>query len=259
MRHQEQQWLFERAAPAPAEHSTRHALPGSIILPRVDLSRPPEVDGDEPPIDRLRLRGPRSLSDAELLSLLLRNDDPSLMELDAVRGLLREIGLVGVAQLDESFFYRSGWEEGPTASLLAAVELARRLARIRLPKGWLLKSPSTVADYLILRYQCGQEVLGVLFLDSRQRLFAEREIYRGTVSRAAVDPRDILKHALLYGASRFIVFHSHPSGDPTPSGDDLDFTRRLAEAADVIGIHMQDHLILGLGGRWVSLQARGAF
>ena len=91
------------------------------------------------------------------------------------------------------------------------------------------------------------------------RLFAEREIYRGTLSRAAVDPRDILKHGLLYGASRIIVFLTHPSGVPTPSGDDLDFTRRLAEAADVIGLHLQDHLILGLGGRWVSLQARGAF
>jgi DNA repair protein RadC len=131
------------AAPAASEERVRHVLPGSITLPRVDLSRPADIESDEPPIDRLRLRGPRSLSDAELLSLLHREDDPGVFELDAVRGLLREIGLVGVAQLDESFFYRSGWDEGPTASLLAAVELARRLARIRLPKGWLLKSPST--------------------------------------------------------------------------------------------------------------------
>ena len=82
MRHQEQQWLFERAAPAPSEELPR-VLPGRVTLPRVDVSPRPDLGGGEPPIDRGRPRGPRSLSDAELLSLLLRKDDPSLMELDA--------------------------------------------------------------------------------------------------------------------------------------------------------------------------------
>lgn len=229
----------------------------TILLPRVDLGRPRESEGDESPLERLQRCGARCLSDAELLALVLRLDRPGEAELEDVRDLLRTIGLDGVARLDETFLYSSVWEEGASASVLAAVELARRLARIRLPERRLFDKMAVTADYLTLRYQCGQELMGVLFLDARMGLFAEREIFRGTLRRAAVAPRDILKLVLMHGAASFIVFHCHPSGDPTPSDDDLDFTRRLAVAAEAVGVGLHDHLILGLGGRWVSLRARG--
>ena len=87
----------------------------------------------------------------------------------------------------------------------------------------------------------------------------ESDIFRGTLSRAAVEPRAILKEALLRSASGFVLFHTHPSGDPSPSSEDLSFTRRMAEAGELVGVRLLDHLILGSAGRWVSLGRRGAW
>jgi DNA repair protein RadC len=119
---------------------------------------------------------------------------------------------------------------------------------------------AAVARYLTLRFGVpDQEIMGAIFLDARNRLIGESEFFRGTLQRAAVEPRALLKEALLRGASAFAVFHTHPSGDPSPSVEDLTFTRRLAEAAEAVGIRLADHLILGQGGRWVSLRERGGW
>ncbi len=101
--------------------------------------------------------------------------------------------------------------------------------------------------------------MGALYLDTRNRLLAEHEFFRGTLSRAAVEPRAILKHGLLCDAAGFLLFHTHPSGDPSPSAEDLAFTRRIAEAGELVGVRLVDHLILGSGERWVSLKQRGAW
>ena len=122
-----------------------------------------------------------------------------------------------------------------------------------------LSEPDAVARYLSMRYGCpDQEVMGALFLDARQRLLGESEHFRGTLSRAAVEPRPILKEGLLQGAAALLLFHTHPSGDPSPSAEDLAFTRRMSKAGEVVGIRLLDHLILGSGSRWLSLRQRGA-
>ncbi len=118
----------------------------------------------------------------------------------------------------------------------------------------LLNLPGPMAEYLFLRYQGDQEVMGALYLDDRRRLIAEREIFRGTLRRTAASPREILKHALNCGAASFVVFHNHPSGDPTPSVTDQSFTRDLYAAGEALGVPLRDHLILGSGGRWESLK-----
>jgi DNA repair protein RadC len=101
--------------------------------------------------------------------------------------------------------------------------------------------------------------MGALFLDLRHGLLGEREIFRGTLHRAAVEPREILKQCLLRGAGGLVLFHTHPSGDPTPSAEDLLFTRRMADAAAVVGVELVDHLVLGSTARWVSLRERGGW
>ncbi len=90
--------------------------------------------------------------------------------------------------------------------------------------------------------------MGALFLDVRNRLIGESEVYRGTLSRAAVEPRAIFKEALLLSASGFLLFHTHPSGDPSPSPEDLSFTRRIAEGGEMLGVRLLDHIILGSAG-----------
>ncbi len=141
---------------------------------------------------------------------------------------------------------------------MAAIELARRFAEAKMPCRDLLDSPAEVASYLAMRYgQPDQEIMGALYLDVRSRLIADVDVYRGTLSRTAVEPRAILKQALARGANSFILYHTHPSGDPTPSDADLNFTYRMQRSGALLGISLEDHLILGSGGRWVSLRRRG--
>jgi DNA repair protein RadC len=101
-----------------------------------------------------------------------------------------------------------------------------------------------------------QERLGALFLDSKNRLIREREIYVGTLNATTVSTRDVVRLALEENAAALIVFHNHPSGDPSPSAEDIAFTRKLNEASRLFGIELVDHLIIG-ANRFVSLRKRG--
>ncbi len=216
---------------------------------------------EERPREKLLSSGGATLSDAELVAVLLRTGRPGLSAIEMGQQLLAERGgLAGLLQSGPSTLRRRGLGQAKAATLLAAIELGRRLARTRMPRRDLLDRPDAVANYLSLRYvQQDQEVMGALYLDVRNRLISESDIYRGTLSRAAVEPRAILKEGLLLSASGFILFHTHPSGDPSPSAEDLSFTRRLCEAGELLGIKLLDHLILGNSGRWVSLGRRGAW
>ncbi len=220
-----------------------------------------ELPTDERPRERLLEHGPRALGDAELIAVLLRTGRSGASVLALAREVLAGAGgLAGLAGSSTQTFDAKGIGPAKAASILAAIELARRLARAELVDREALAHPAAAASYLALRYGLrDQEVLGALYLDTRNRMIAERELYRGTLNRAAVEPRLVLKEGLLQGAAGCLVFHTHPSGDPTPSAEDLAFTRRLAEAGEVVGIRLVDHLILGGVGRWVSLAQRGGW
>ena len=104
-----------------------------------------------------------------------------------------------------------------------------------------------------------QEHMCALYLDTRNRPLGWTVAHIGTLNRAAVEPRSILVTGLGLNAQGFIISHNHPSGDPTPSAEDLAFTRRMAEAGDIVGLRLLDHIILGAEGRWISLRQRGTF
>jgi DNA repair protein RadC len=227
-------------------------LAGSILIR--------ELPESERPRERLLKQGSGALSDSELIAVLLRTGARGISALQMARDLIQETGgLSGLVSLTPQSLRRHGLGPAKAASLLAALEIACRVAREQLQEREPLTRPAEVARYLHLRFWSrDQEVVGALFLDSRNRLLGERELFRGTLDRAVADPREILKEALLRGAAAVILFHTHPSGDPTPSEADLVFTRRLKEAAEVVGVRLADHLVLGAAGRWVSLQQRGA-
>ncbi len=220
-----------------------------------------QLPASERPRERLLHSGGASLSDAELVAVLLRTGRPGQSAIEMGQELVAERGgLGGLLRSDVTKLKRRGLGDAKAATLLAAVELGRRLARVRMPRRDLMDRPDAVASYLGLRYaQEDQEVMGALYLDVRNRLIAESDIYRGTLSRAAVEPRAILKEGLLHSASGFILFHTHPSGDPSPSAEDLSFTRRMSEAGELLGVKLLDHIVLGSAGRWVSLGRRGAW
>lgn len=220
-----------------------------------------ELPADERPRERLLAQGPAALGDAELIAVLLRTGRPGVSALEAARELVSSCGgLAGLATAGAPSLVRRGLGAAKAASLLAAVELARRLARAEVAERPPLAHPAAVAGYLALRYAVrDQEVMGALFLDGRHRLLADRELFRGTLSRAAVEPRALLREGLLLGAAGLILFHTHPSGDPAPSAEDLAFTRRMVDAGEAVGVRLVDHLVVGSVGRWASLRERGAW
>lgn len=213
----------------------------------------------ERPRERLLSQGGQALSDGELLAVLLRTGKPGTSVLGLATEVLAEKGgLAGLVDAQPRDLKRFGLGEAKACSVLAAVEIGRRLAAKPLQRGRRLPDPATVAAHVRLSYgRRDQEVLGALYLDSRLCLLAEGELYRGTVDRAPVEPRKILQEALLWKATKVLVFHTHPSGDPTPSVEDLEMTRHLAEACETVGLGLVDHLVVGHGGRWVSLKERG--
>jgi DNA repair protein RadC len=233
----------------PAEASYRSA---SLIA---------EMPDEERPRERLLEHGAQVLSDAELLAVLLKNGRRGVSALDLAREVLAAAGgLGGLAAVRAGRLCRPGVGRVKLAAILAAVELACRLSQAHFDDSEMLSRPSAVARYLWLRYgRHDQEIAGALYLNIRNRLIAERELFRGTLQRAAIEPRGVLQEALLNGAAAVVLFHTHPSGDPTPSAEDLLFTRRLADAGEVVGVRLVDHLVVGAGGRWCSLRERGAW
>ncbi len=219
-----------------------------------------ELPAGERPRERLLRQGGGALSDSELLALLLRTGRAGVSVLQMAMDVLRgNGGLAGLLTATPHSLRRSGLGPAKAATLRAAVEVGRRLAREQLD-GEALARPVDVARYLALRYHtCDQEVMGALFLDARSRLLGESEMFRGTLSRIAVEPREILRECLQRGAAALYLFHTHPTGDPSPSAEDLLFTRRLAEAAEIVGVRLADHVVLGHRGRWVSLKEKSAW
>jgi DNA repair protein RadC len=213
----------------------------------------------EPPRARLLRAGAQALSDAELVAVVLRNGRPGRSAVAVAGELLAKAGgLPGLASVCAKRLRSNGVSRAKIAAVLATAEIACRMAAAGVPHQAPMGKPAAIARYLDLRYaRCGQEILGALYLNARHRLIGERELYRGTLHRAAVEPREVLREALLCGAAASVMFHTHPSGDPRPSREDLAFTRRMERAGEVIGVHLVDHLIVGAGGAWLSLKQRG--
>ena len=209
---------------------------------------------EETPRGRIIRRGATSLSDAELLGLILQ------INTEVAATLLEEIGGLRALAISNGGLARDYGLAKETAVIgLAVVELSRRLARARVPKRFQVNRPGTLAQYLLHRYCRGdQEIFGALFLDIQSRVLHEAEIFRGTLTRTAVEPRAILRLALRHKAAQMVLFHTHPSGNPIPSEPDIAFTKRMTEAADLIGVRLLDHIILGDDGNWESLRRNEA-
>lgn len=213
---------------------------------------------DERPRERLSRHGASTLSESELLAILLGSGTRRKNAVELARDLLRD-GLRGLSQRDiVELLEIDGVGDAKASRIAAAFELGRRVARFEDEPRDAVRDPTTIARTLLARYSHHvQERLGAVFLDSKNRVVREREIYIGTLNSATVSTRDIIRFALSEHAASIILFHNHPSGDPAPSAEDLLFTRKMVEAGNLMSIEVLDHLILG-AGRWVSLRERGA-
>jgi DNA repair protein RadC len=212
---------------------------------------------DERPRERMARGGAAALSDAEIVALLIEPGRRGRSSLDIARELVAE-GLMAVA--------RQEWIPGkPVGSLGAsrvarigaALELGRRIAALSSTSSEAVRDSVEVAQRLIARYAYRvQETFGGVYLDARNRIVSEREIFVGSLSGATVAARDVFRLALQDHAASVIVFHNHPSGDPSPSPQDLAFTRELVDGGRTLGVDVLDHLVVASSG-FVSLKQRG--
>lgn len=224
----------------------------------MNVERIADLPADERPRERLLRHGPETLSDAELIAILLGSGMRGRNALQVARELLGD-GLQSMARREAGSIRRvGGVGDAKATRLAAALEIGRRLASQLTADSDPVRDPESVARALVARYSHHvQERLGALFLDSKNRIIREREIYVGTLNATTVSTRDVIRVALEENAASVIIFHNHPSGDPAPSAEDLLFTRKMVEAGKLMGVEVVDHLILG-ANRYVSLKQRGA-
>jgi len=213
----------------------------------------------ERPREKLLLRGPAALSDAELLAIFLRTGCAGKSAVDLARELLSVFGgLRPLLEASQSEFCRGlGLGSAKYAQLQAVLEMARRHLSASLESGDSLTSPDLVRHYLSaqLRHRT-HEVFAVLFLDNQHRLKAFDELFQGTIDGASVYPREVVKRALAHNAAAVILAHNHPSGVAEPSQSDRRITQRLQQALDLVGVRVLDHMVVG-DGEVVSFAERG--
>jgi len=203
----------------------------------------PEADR---PRERLYFNGPTALADAELLALQLGSGTRGKDAVEVAREMLAAYGsLAGVAGREVSeLARRPGVGRAKAARLAAAFELTRRLPR------------EVYAAFGPLMEDLSREVFRVALLDAQNGLLRDLIVSEGTLSASLVHPREVFKPAILESAASVILLHNHPSGDPTPSREDVRLTRQLVECAHLLDLRVHDHVIVGRG-RYTSLAERG--
>ena len=218
-----------------------------------------ELSPDERPRERLKLRGPASLSDGDLIAIILNTGIVGETVTDmsqrilAKHGGLRGLMLLEVSELEAI----KGLGEAKAVRLKAALELAKRLAILSPEQRPQVTAPDDVANLLQIEMAVlEQEQLRVVLLDTKHRVLAVRTVYQGSVNQAQVRLAEVFRDAIRHNAVAVVAVHNHPSGDPTPSAADVALTAELARAGRLLDVELLDHLIIGHAG-WNSLRRLG--
>lgn len=214
---------------------------------------------DERPREKLLLRGPNALSDAELLAIFLRTGCSGLSAVDLARNLLADFGSLRalLEANQDSFCEAHGLGKAKFAQLQAVLEMSRRHLAEELSLSPQLNSSNLVKSFAKsqLRHKT-TETFAIIHLNSQHRLIAYEELFEGTLDSAPVYPREVLKAALRHNSSAVVLSHNHPSGVAEPSHQDRLITSRLQEALNLVDIEVLDHVVVG-AAEPVSFAERG--
>ena len=202
---------------------------------------------DERPREKLMNHGAHTLSDAEVLAILIRTGAGKVTAVDLAKTILQEFHslehLTTRSLHDLKRFHGLG--EAKSILLIAAFELGRRAASLRPADKLQVCSPEDVVQrFQPLLRDLKQEIFKVLLLDSANHLVRDVNVSEGILNSSLVHPREVFRHAILEPAASIILLHNHPSGNPEPSAEDIQITRQLVEAGKIIGIPVHDHIIL---------------
>lgn len=218
-----------------------------------------EMPPDDRPRERLLHRGAASLTNADLIAIILNTGTHGEPVTALAQRLLHEYdGFLGLMRLDAAELARvHGLGPAKAAKLKAALEIATRVVALGPDQRPVISSPDDVVNLLGFEMAAlEQEQLRAVLLDTKHRVIAMKTIYQGSVNQAQVRIAEVFREAIRHNAVAVIVVHNHPSGDPTPSGADVALTADLAKAGDLLDIDVLDHLIVGRG-RHVSLRRLG--
>ncbi|MCH5252146.1 MAG: DNA repair protein RadC [Lachnospiraceae bacterium] len=221
-----------------------------------------EMPVSERPYEKCMNHGVEMLSDAELLAVIIKTGTREKSSLSLAMEILQLHpsfqGLVGLKHLTfEDLTRIKGIGRIKAVQLLCLVELAKRMARKTKEQSVYLRCPSEAADFFMEEMRnLETEHLYVAYLDASGRLLRYQVVFIGTIQSSIANPREILRLALRYDAAHYIVLHNHPSGDSTPSEEDITITKRLMEASEIIGVPLMDHIIIG-DNQYISLKERG--
>ncbi|GAA4854313.1 DNA repair protein RadC [Paenibacillus vulneris] len=218
-----------------------------------------DVPNEERPRERMMQYGAQALSNAELLAILLRTGTVQesavhlAQRLLAQSGGLRSLVDMSLQQLTEI----KGIGAAKGLQIQAGIELGRRLARSGMNEVVTVRSPEDVSGLLMeeMRY-LQKEHFVCLFLNTKNHIIGQETLSMGSLNAAIVHPREVFRAAIKRSSASIICVHNHPSGDPTPSSEDVALTRRLMEAGEIIGIDVLDHIVIG-DRRYVSLKEQG--
>lgn len=213
----------------------------------------------ERPRERFLREGARGLSNQELIALLLRTGtkhesvlqlaDRLIIKFDGLR-MLKDASVEEITDIN-------GIGEAKAIQLLAAVELGRRVHNLVTTDRYVIRSPEDCANFLMeeMRF-LSQEHFVCVYLNTKNQVLHKQTVFIGSLNSSIVHPREVFKEAFRRSAASIICAHNHPSGDPTPSKEDIDVTKRLIECGRLIGIDILDHLIIG-EKKYVSLKEKG--
>lgn len=238
----------------------------AVHLPNEDCAAPPrrleyhatvhDMPSEERPRERLRAHGPQALSNAELLAIILRTGTARDNVLELAGKLLAKYGgLGGLLRVDFSELCREhGLGEAKTSQLKAALEIGNRLSHEQLENKYQIKSPRDAANLVMVEMtHLDHEQLRILILDTKNQVVENINRYRGTVNSSVLRIAEIFRPAITRNCPAVIVCHNHPSGDPTPSPEDINVTEQLIQAGKLLEIELVDHLIIG-GYKYISLK-----
>jgi DNA repair protein RadC len=217
-----------------------------------------EIPEEERPRERMMRHGPAALADYELVAAILCTGSRGENVIELSRRLLAGRGLEGLSRAGAAELSRAaGISSAKACRLVAAIEIGKRAAsrKARLKKQ--LDSPSKIAEMLMPRMRglCNEELVCIC-LDSKIRIIKEAVVSTGGLRFGCATPSDIFRAAVIEGAAAVILAHNHPSGDPSPSSEDMEFTKAAAAAGSALGIELLDHIIIG-DGRYTSMKESG--
>lgn len=218
-----------------------------------------DLPADERPRERLVKYGAEALSNAELLAIILRVGTQEYSAIGLAEHMLSRFnGLKGIATSSVEDLSRiKGLGIAKAAQIRAMAELGKRLAASVGHSRPTIRSPQDAADLVMpeLRDEPQEHFKGI-FLNSKNEVLKIRTITIGSLDASMITPRELFRDAISTNSASVIIAHNHPSGDPTPSQEDISVSKRLSEAGKVVGIEVLDHLVIG-EGRWASLKERG--